>query len=65
MKILAVSGSLREILTTMSANLVEEACLALPLRGTGIREDGSVESADYSRQIRQALSALAARVSRP
>jgi NAD(P)H-dependent FMN reductase len=50
-------AALREILTTMSANIVNEACLALPLRGTGIGEQGIFES-PYAAQIRQALIRL-------
>ena len=51
-------AALREILTTMSANIVTDACLALPLRGTGISEQGIFES-QYAAQIRQALIRLA------
>jgi chromate reductase len=50
-------AALREILTTMSANIVTDACLALPLRGTGISEQGIFES-PYAAQIRQALIRL-------
>jgi NAD(P)H-dependent FMN reductase len=50
-------AALREILTTMSANIVTDACLALPLRGTGISEQGIFES-QYAAQIRQALIRL-------
>jgi chromate reductase len=51
-------AALREILTTMSADIVDAACLALPLRGTGISEAGIVES-PHAPLIRQALGALA------
>ena len=50
-------AALREILTTMSANLIAEACLALPLRGTGITEQGIVESV-HAMAIRDALGKL-------
>jgi NAD(P)H-dependent FMN reductase len=50
-------AALREILVTMSANIVTDACLALPLRGTGISEQGIFES-PYAAQIRQALIRL-------
>ena len=48
----------------MSALIVEEACLALPLRGTGITEQGIVAS-HHAAPIRAALAALAASVDRP
>jgi NAD(P)H-dependent FMN reductase len=50
-------ASLREILVTMSARIVEEACLALPLRSTGVTEQGIVDS-EHASRIRAALSAL-------
>jgi NAD(P)H-dependent FMN reductase len=50
-------ASLREILVTMSARLVEDACLALPLRSTGATEQGIVDS-EHASRIRAALSAL-------
>jgi NAD(P)H-dependent FMN reductase len=51
-------AALREILTTMSANLVTGACLALPLRGTGITEQGILDSG-HAADIRRALALLA------
>jgi NAD(P)H-dependent FMN reductase len=50
-------ASLREILDTMSARLVEDACLALPLRSTGTTDQGIVDS-ELASPIRAALSAL-------
>jgi chromate reductase, NAD(P)H dehydrogenase (quinone) len=50
-------AALREILTTMSARLIEPACLALPLRATGVTTDAIV--AAHAAPIRAALSALA------
>lgn len=49
-------AALREILTTMSANLVTDACLALPLRGTGPTVDSIV--AAHGAAIRAALECL-------
>ena len=48
---------LREILTTMSASLVADACLALPFRGTGITEQGILDSS-HAADIRRALALL-------
>ena len=51
-------AALREVLTTMSAAMVDDACLALPLRGTGIGEQGIFES-PHAAAIRAALLGLA------
>jgi chromate reductase, NAD(P)H dehydrogenase (quinone) len=50
-------AALREILVTMSADLVTEACLALPLRSTGPTVDSIVM--EHGPAIRAALAALA------
>jgi chromate reductase, NAD(P)H dehydrogenase (quinone) len=49
-------AALREILTTMSANLVTDACLALPLRSTAPTVDSIVGA--HGAAIRQALERL-------
>ena len=51
-------ASLRETLTTMSARLATQACLALPLRSTGITEQGILDS-EHAAAIRRALTLLA------
>jgi chromate reductase, NAD(P)H dehydrogenase (quinone) len=53
-------AALREILTTMSAQIIEPACLALPLRGLGLGEDDIVRS-EHAPAIRAALAGFAAR----
>ena len=50
-------ATLREILTTMSGRLVTDACLALPLRSTGITEQGILDS-QHAAAIRRALTLL-------
>lgn len=50
-------AALRETLVTMSANLVIEACIALPLRATGADVDTIVSA--HAMPIRAALAALA------
>jgi len=50
-------AALRETLTTMSARLVPDACLALPLRSTGITEQGILDS-EHAASIRRALTLL-------
>jgi len=50
-------AALREILTTMSASIVEPACLALPLRGLRLDEDGMIAST-HAPTIRAALARL-------
>jgi chromate reductase, NAD(P)H dehydrogenase (quinone) len=56
-------SQLREILTTMSADIVAGACLALPLRGRNFTEQQMVES-QHAPAIRRALLALAPQESR-
>jgi chromate reductase len=56
-------ASLRETLTTMSADLRLDACLALPLRSTGITEQGILDSG-HAAAIRDALARLASGVPR-
>jgi NAD(P)H-dependent FMN reductase len=51
-------AALREILTTMSAHIVETACLALPLRGLNLSEDAMLAS-EHAAAIRAALARLA------
>ena len=51
-------ASLRETLTTMSARLVTQSCLAVPLRSTGITEQGILDS-EHAAAIRRALTLLA------
>jgi hypothetical protein len=41
----------------MSARLVPDACLALPLRSTGITEQGILDS-EHAASIRRALTLL-------
>jgi len=50
-------AALREILTTMSATIVDAACLALPLRGLRLDEDAMVAS-EHASAIRAALLRL-------
>lgn len=56
--------ALRETLRTMSAVIVDEACLRLPLLGSGLDEDGMVASPEVSSAVREALRALSDRRAR-
>jgi len=56
-------GALREILTTMSANIVAGACLALPLRGLNLTEQQMFES-EHAPAVRRALLTLASQEAR-
>ena len=56
-------ASLREILTTMSANIVAGACLALPLRGLNLTEQQMLES-QHAVAIRRALLSLVSQEAR-
>jgi chromate reductase len=51
------AGALREILITMSARLLPDACLDLPLRGTGLRDEQIAST--HSAAIGAALRRLA------
>lgn len=52
--------ALREILLTMSATLVPEASIALPLQGSRLDMDGILARADLVQALRGAVAALAA-----
>jgi NAD(P)H-dependent FMN reductase len=50
--------SLVEVLKTMSATLVPDACVAIPLLGVCVTEEAMVESPAVSAQIRHLLASL-------
>ena len=50
--------ALRETLRTMSAFIVEEASISIPLLGASLTEDAMVEDPTVSRAVRSALVAL-------
>jgi chromate reductase len=50
--------ALRETLKTMSAAIVESACISFPLLGSGITEQGMVQQAWIAQGIRESLAAL-------
>ena len=51
-------SALREILKTMSAEIVEDASVSIPLLGAHLSEDGMVADAMVSQAVRQVLAAL-------
>ena len=51
-------AALRETLRTMSASLVEEACAAVPLLGSGLTEAAMARSPDVTVPLRRSLEAL-------
>lgn len=51
-------AALREVLTTMAAQMVERASVTLPLLGAGLDVDGMVRSEPVSTAIRRMLQAL-------
>jgi chromate reductase, NAD(P)H dehydrogenase (quinone) len=55
-------AQLAEILTTMSAVVVEGACVALPLLGRGLDAAGVVADAELAAALSAALAALAEHV---
>jgi chromate reductase len=52
-------AALREVLTTMAAEIVEPASITLPLVGAGLDEDGMVATPVVATAIQTALQALA------
>jgi len=50
--------ALKETLRTMSAVLVDEACVAIPLLGAGLDEQGMVDAEAVAAPIQRALEAL-------
>jgi NAD(P)H-dependent FMN reductase len=51
--------ALREVLQTMSADILSDACMTLPLLGGSITEEAIVSSAELASRIREALRCLA------
>jgi chromate reductase len=51
-------AALLETLGVMSAHLVEQACIALPVIGSGLDEDGIVADPALSGAIREALACI-------
>ena len=51
-------AALRETLVTMSARILEPACITLPLLGAGIDEDGIVDHPQIRLQILTVLDAI-------
>ncbi|MGZ5779434.1 MAG: NADPH-dependent FMN reductase [Burkholderiaceae bacterium] len=57
-------ASLKEIITVMSAHIVEEASITVPLRGSRLDEQGIFSDPTISAALREALQALKAVVDR-
>ncbi len=55
-------AALRETVSTMSARIVDEACVTVPLLGSGLNEDDIVQSPQIALVLRIALSSLKAAV---
>jgi NAD(P)H-dependent FMN reductase len=57
-------ASLKEIITVMSARIVEEASITLPIRGARLDEEGMVSHPEISEALREALHVLQIAVTR-
>ena len=55
-------AALRETLATMSAYIVDEACIVLPVLGSGLDEDGIVRHLEIRAALSKALGFLRAAV---
>ena len=51
--------ALREVLKTMSADILSDACMSLPLLGGSITEDAMLSSPEVAARIREGLKSLA------
>ena len=51
-------SALRETLLTMSARIIDDACVTVGLLGSGVNEDGIVDHPGFSAAILRALRAL-------
>jgi chromate reductase len=58
-------AALRETLRTMSADLVENACVCIPVIGSGVNPDAIAAAATFAGSIRAALGAVVAHVRPP
>ena len=58
------TASLKEIITVMSARIVEEASITLPLRGSRLDEQGIVSSPEISTALIESLCTLQTAVER-
>jgi len=55
-------AALRETISTMSACIIDEACIAVPILGSGLNEDGIVQHPEIKGALLAALRALGAAV---
>jgi chromate reductase, NAD(P)H dehydrogenase (quinone) len=55
-------AALRETVSVMSARIVEQACITVPILGSGLGEEGIVQHPNISASLRAALEALRADV---
>jgi chromate reductase, NAD(P)H dehydrogenase (quinone) len=51
-------AALREVLCTMSARIIEEACVAIPLLGSGLSDTGILQNREMTSAVIAALRAL-------
>ena len=58
-------AALRETLVTMSARMIDAASVAVPVRGTGMDEEGILQHTEIACVLRAALIALAQAVTQP
>jgi len=57
-------AALREIITVMSARLIDEASITVPILGSGLDEEGIVTHPEIAAQLREMLKSLKAAVLR-
>ncbi|MGB7416443.1 MAG: NADPH-dependent FMN reductase [Thermosynechococcaceae cyanobacterium] len=50
--------AIKEILRTMSADLIEKACVRIPVIGSGLDQDGIINSPEFATTISLAIQAI-------
>ncbi|KXI28095.1 NADPH-dependent FMN reductase [Paraglaciecola hydrolytica] len=55
--------SLREVLITMSGDIIESACVSVPLLGSGLDKNGIIVNAEISHALQTALNEFCQKIS--
>ena len=54
--------ALRDVLVTMSGNIIDSACIAIPLLGSGLDKKGILENAEIASALKSGLQAFCRRI---
>ncbi len=53
-----ILSALKEVVTTMSGRIIEEACVSLPLLGSGFKSDDIQEDASMAKALEMSLESF-------